>query len=91
MSPDSAVWTLPPTIDVATAVSILGVGRTLAYQLIRTGSWPTPVLHLGHKIRIPTATLLRLLGQQPKAEAQSGYPQIHPGGSPKARSEANLG
>lgn len=52
---------LPPVIDVATAAAVLGIGRTSAYQLIRTGEWPTPVLHLGKLIRVPTGPLLRLL------------------------------
>lgn len=53
--------TLPPTLDVRTAGSILGLGRTASYELIRCGQWPTPVLRLGHCIRIPTMPLLRLL------------------------------
>ncbi len=53
---------LPLTLDVRTAGEILGLGRTSSYELIRCGQWPTPVLHLGHSIRIPTTPLLELLG-----------------------------
>jgi predicted DNA-binding transcriptional regulator AlpA len=53
---------LPTVLDVPTAAAILGVGRTAAYELIRTNRWPTPVLHVGKLIRIPTAPLLRLVG-----------------------------
>ncbi len=53
---------LPTVLDVATAAAILGVGRTAAYELIRTNRWPTPVLHVGKLIRIPTAPLLRMVG-----------------------------
>jgi predicted DNA-binding transcriptional regulator AlpA len=53
---------LPTVLDVPTAAAILGVGRTAAYDLIRTNRWPTPVLHVGKLIRIPTAPLLRLVG-----------------------------
>ena len=53
---------LPAVIDVPTAASLLGIGRTAAYELIRTGEWPTPVFRLGKLIRIPTAPLLKLLG-----------------------------
>lgn len=53
---------LPTVIDVPTAATILGVGRTAAYELIRTNRWPTPVVHVGKLIRIPTAPLLRLVG-----------------------------
>lgn len=65
---------LPTLIDVTTAATVLGVGRSLAYELVRTGQWPTPVLRMGRLVKIPTAPLLRLLEQpdaandpQPKA------------------------
>ncbi len=53
---------LPAVIDVCTAAAVLHVGRTAAYELIRTGRWPTPIVRVGHHIRIPTAPLLTLLG-----------------------------
>ena len=55
---------LPAVIDVPTAASVLGIGRTAAYELIRTGTWPTPVVRLGKLIRVPTAPLLDLVGLQ---------------------------
>lgn len=59
---EDRVRQLPPVVDVVTAAAILGIGRTAAYELIRTGRWPTPVLHLGKLIRIPTKPLLELVG-----------------------------
>lgn len=53
---------LPPVVDVPTAAAVLGVGRTAAYELIRTHEWPTPTLRLGKLIRVPTAPLLQLVG-----------------------------
>jgi hypothetical protein len=53
---------LPPVVDVPTAAKILGIGRTCAYELIRTDNWPTPVLRVGRLIRIPTTPLLELVG-----------------------------
>ena len=53
--------TLPPLIDVPTAARALGIGRGLAYAMVRSGSWPTPVLRMGKLIRIPTTPLLRLV------------------------------
>lgn len=38
---------LPPVAEVVTAAAILGIGRTAAYEQIRTGTWPTAVLRLG--------------------------------------------
>ena len=53
---------LPAVVDVPTAAEALGLSRTSAYELIRTGGWPTPVFRLGRLIRVPTAPLLDLLG-----------------------------
>ena len=55
---------LPAVIDVPTAASVLGLSRTTAYELIRVGRWPTPVLCLGKLIRLPTGPILDLLGVQ---------------------------
>lgn len=59
---EEQVRALPAVVDVATAAVVLGIGRTAAYELIRTNNWPTPVLRLGKLIRIPSAPLLDLVG-----------------------------
>jgi hypothetical protein len=56
------VRSLPAVIDVVTAAQVLGIGRTVAYELVRTGDFPTPVLRVGGQVKIPTAPLLDLLG-----------------------------
>ena len=56
------VGALPPALDLREAAVLLGISRTAAYELVRSGNWPTPVLRLGHRIKIPTAPLLTLLG-----------------------------
>lgn len=53
---------LPVVVDLVTAASVLGIGRTAAYELVRTGRWPTQILRLGNRIRIPTTALRDLLG-----------------------------
>lgn len=58
----SEIKGLPPVVDVPTAAAVLGIGRTAAYELIRTNTWPTPVVKLGKSIRIPSAPLLALVG-----------------------------
>lgn len=59
--PRPDLWALPSVVDLPTAAAALHIGRTAAYQLVRTGKWPTPVIRLGHRIKIPTAALLELL------------------------------
>jgi predicted DNA-binding transcriptional regulator AlpA len=56
------VLSLPAVVDVVTAAEVLGIGRTVAYELVRTDRFPTPVLRVGRQIKIPTAYLIELLG-----------------------------
>ena len=63
---------LPPVLDVPTAGRLLGLGRSAAYDLVLARLWPTPVLRLGRRLRIPTAPLLTLLGLDPVPLSQSG-------------------
>jgi hypothetical protein len=53
---------LPAVVDVVTAGGILGIGRSVAYELVRSDRFPTPVLRVGRQIKIPTAYLIDLLG-----------------------------
>jgi excisionase family DNA binding protein len=53
---------LPPTLDLIAAARLLGIGRTVAYELVREGRWPTPIIRVGRKIRVPSAPLRTLLG-----------------------------
>ena len=69
--------TLPPVVDVPTAGRILGLSRSSAYELVRTGAWPTPVVRLGRLIRVPTAPLLALLGVSDTDEPAEG-PLLRP-------------
>ncbi|MFI7496242.1 helix-turn-helix domain-containing protein [Kocuria sp. M4R2S49] len=50
--------TLPLWPDVAT---VLGIGRSTAYELVRTGEFPIRVLRLGKKLRVSTVDLDRYL------------------------------
>ncbi|MDP9460715.1 MAG: DNA-binding protein [Actinomycetota bacterium] len=53
---------LPVTVDLVTAGAVLGMGRTATYEAQRRGDFPVPVLRLGHRYRVVTAHLQRLLG-----------------------------
>ena len=52
---------VPCMLDVPQAARMLGIGRTLAYELVRTGEWPTPVVRVGRLIKIPSGPLVELL------------------------------
>lgn len=52
---------LPATLTVVEAAGLLGIGRTLAYELIRLDAWPTPIIRLGKLIKIPSGPLLELI------------------------------
>jgi excisionase family DNA binding protein len=56
----------PGVMDLPDAAKMLGIGRTFAYQLVREGKWPTPVLRVGRLIKIPTRPLLELISESRK-------------------------
>ena len=61
---------LPVVVDVPTAARVLRLSRSVAYQQIAAGTWPTPILRVGRQIRIPTAPLVALLGLDSPAAAR---------------------
>lgn len=54
------------TVDVGTASSFLGIGRTSAYRLAKEGNFPLPLLKLGNSYKIKTIDLARMLGVAPE-------------------------
>ena len=48
------------TMSITEAADTLGIGRTLAYELARTGELPT--IRLGRRLVVPRRALERLLG-----------------------------
>lgn len=58
-TPESAVW------SIAEAAALLGIGRQTAYDLIRRGEFPLPVLQLGRRKVIAKAVMARYLTQEP--------------------------
>lgn len=56
---------LPVLLDVPEAGRVLGIGRSLAYELVRRGEWPTAVVRVGRLIKIPSGPLLRLVEAGP--------------------------
>jgi hypothetical protein len=57
-----AVRQLGLTTDLTTAAEIIGIGRTLAYDLAKTDRFPVRILRIGGRVRIPVPELLRYVG-----------------------------
>lgn len=64
----SRVWTvkavrqLGMTTDIETAAAIIGIGRTLAYELARADQFPIRLIRLGRRVVVPVPDLLKFLG-----------------------------
>ncbi|MFI7517346.1 helix-turn-helix transcriptional regulator [Micromonospora echinofusca] len=65
---------LPAMVDLATAARALGVGRTKAYELAKSGAFPCPVLRIGITYRVRTADLLRLVGIERQQHGGEAHP-----------------
>jgi hypothetical protein len=61
---------MPAVLDLPAAARLLGIGRTAAYQSVRVGTWPTPIIRIGRSIRVPRQPLLALLGLSTAAAEQ---------------------
>lgn len=60
MSDDIMQVLTRPTVDVALAGRVLGVGRNTAYKAVRDGS--LPAVKIAGQFRVPTAKLRVMLG-----------------------------
>ncbi|MEV7629396.1 helix-turn-helix domain-containing protein [Actinoplanes sp. NPDC089786] len=80
----SAGWTaesvraLGLTTDVETAGSILGIGRSKAYDLAKKGEFPVRVIRVGRTYLVPVWAILELLGvSRPPGPVPAGQHVIH--------------
>lgn len=54
---------LPPLVDIATAARALTISRSVAYELIREGAFPVPVLKVSARnLRVKASDLRAYLG-----------------------------
>ena len=67
-SPVGSGGGLPAVLDVPQAARMLSIGRTLAYELVRTDEWPTPVIRIGRLVKVPTQPLLDYLATGDRAK-----------------------
>ena len=62
------VWTIEAvrqlglTTNVQAAAAIIGIGRTLAYELVRKDQFPVRLIRLGRRVVVPVPDLLKFLG-----------------------------
>lgn len=57
----------PPTVDVPTACKLIGISRAHGYLLASRGEFPCRTLKAGGRVRVITASLLRLLADEAAA------------------------
>lgn len=55
------VHQLPATVDVPTAASVLGIGKSTLYEAIKLGASPVKVITVQRRVVVLTADLLRVL------------------------------
>lgn len=53
---------LPPTLDAEQTAEIFGCSKWSLYELVKRNECPVEPLHLGRKLRWPTAAVLRAVG-----------------------------
>ncbi|MEV4471243.1 helix-turn-helix domain-containing protein [Nonomuraea sp. NPDC049504] len=58
-------------ISLLAAARLLGIGRTTAYRLAKSGMFPCPVLRIGGRYAVPRRGLRALLGY---ADQHDGEP-----------------
>jgi excisionase family DNA binding protein len=50
------------TLNVDDVAPLLGINRSTAYELIRRGTFPLPVIRLGRRLVVPRQAVAELLG-----------------------------
>ena len=50
------------TMNIDDVAPLLGINRSTAYELIRRGTFPLPVIQLGRRVVVPRKAVEELLG-----------------------------
>ena len=73
---------LPAALTVEEAASVCQIGRSSAYEGVRTGEIPS--IRIGRSIRVPTALLMKMLGVETIAESADRSPPDQKAGAADA-------
>jgi excisionase family DNA binding protein len=65
----SVVHQWPATISVTQAAEALGISKSHLYALIAAGESPVDTIPLGSRLRVVTASLIRVLDPHPEVAA----------------------
>jgi excisionase family DNA binding protein len=63
------VLALPVTIDLLTTAKALGISRSMAYEMARSGTYPIALYRVGQRYRATRADLMEALGISDNAPA----------------------
>lgn len=76
---EEAIRGLGVKTGVETAGAIFGLSRTQSYEAVKAGRFPVPVVPVGdHRLVVPVAPILRLLGMGSDAPGQAAPAAIDP-------------
>ncbi len=65
------------TYTVPEFAKLMGLGRSLVYQLVKEGRMPVPVIRLGKRIVVPRAAVDKLLCAEEKPQQEKPNLQEH--------------
>jgi hypothetical protein len=68
----SEIRSWPPTVSIPAAAGPIGISRSYAFELARTGKFPCRVIMVGSRYRVVTSSLVALLEGGVGAQAAGG-------------------
>jgi len=70
--PLAQIRNLPALLDVTPAAAVLGVSRSNLYESIKNGSCPVKTIRVNRRIKVLTASLIRVLELEDDGAARPG-------------------
>jgi hypothetical protein len=76
---------------VPLAGAVFGYSQTQAYEAVKAGTFPVPVIHCGRRIVVPVAPILAALGLDSGEQNRSPGPGLRPGSAGERPGETGEG